>query len=160
MNPLTLSGQPTRLDPEVRVGLVADCVRQYKLYEKFEDAKRNCQTFAESCRKIIGKSEWYVNKIIAAAKICLKLIKLGFQEPQLPDCEYQARPLVRAYQKADQVYQVARKKYGTAIDDGAVPEGVEIPPTPDEVLVKNWNKVISSLPTHHITGNKIAEILF
>jgi hypothetical protein len=143
----------------VRVGLVADCVRQYRLYEKFEDASRICQTFAEYCQKIIGKSEWYVNKIIDAAKICLKLIKLGFQSPQVPVCEYQDRPLVRVYQKAAIVYEAAKKKYGTAIDDGYVPEGIEVPPTPDEVLVKSWNKVISNLPTHHITGNKIAEIV-
>lgn len=55
----------------VRVGLVADRVRRYRLYQgKFAD----WQTY---CRQCLGKDNWQVNKIIKAAKATLEIIRHG-----------------------------------------------------------------------------------
>lgn len=168
----TIAAHHDRIDPEwagneirnyllsyVRVGLVADAVRRFKLYQKFDDASKNCKDFGEYCRKFVGKSEWYVNKIIDAAKVCLKLIKQGFSETQLPANEYQARPLVRLYQKAQQIYQAVIDKFCPGGTGENVPPEADLPPDPDMVLTEKWNTVISELPAYRITGERVAEIV-
>ena len=55
----------------VRVGLVADRVRRYRLYQgRFADWKTYC-------RRCLGKDNWQVNKIIKAAKVALEIIRHG-----------------------------------------------------------------------------------
>ncbi len=71
----------------VRVGIVAYKVKLYRLY------KKQFKTFQEYCEKSLGKTSWAINKIIAAAKVTLRLAKAGFK--QLPQNESQARPLTK-----------------------------------------------------------------
>lgn len=71
----------------VRVGLVAEKVRYYKLWkEKFS-------SFADYCQKAIGKSKWQIGRIIKAARVTITLVHAGFDI--LPNCEAQASKLAK-----------------------------------------------------------------
>lgn len=76
----------------VRVGLVAGRVKLYKLYRH---AKKKIQTFRDYCESHLGKSLWYINRHIEAARVVLDLVKAGFKI--LPQCEAQARPLTKFF---------------------------------------------------------------
>ena len=76
----------------VRVGLVADRVRRYRIYKhKFPDWKTYCQ-------KVLGKNNWQINKIIKAALAVMELIRHGF--PILPTCISQAEKLLDCCKKS------------------------------------------------------------
>ena len=71
----------------VRVGLVADKVRYYKLWQgKFAN-------WSEYCHKVLGKASWQIKKTIEAAKTTLYLARAGFDV--LPTCEAQASKLAK-----------------------------------------------------------------
>jgi hypothetical protein len=74
----------------VRVGLIAAKV---KLYRTWRHASQKFKDFKDYCEKGLGKSRWYVNRMIEAARVTLELMKAGFT--QLPQHESQARPLVK-----------------------------------------------------------------
>jgi hypothetical protein len=74
----------------VRLGLIAQKVKRYKIYTR---AKERFRTFREYCEKCLGKSVWHINRVIDAAKVTLALAQAGFTI--LPNCESQARPLVK-----------------------------------------------------------------
>lgn len=76
----------------VRVGLVAHRVKLYKLYRH---ATKKIKTFRDYCENHLGKSSWYVNRLIEAARVVLDLVKAGFTV--LPQCEAQARPLTKFF---------------------------------------------------------------
>jgi len=72
----------------VKVGLIAQKVRLYRLY-----AQENFKSFKEYCEKGLGKSYWVIKKIIEAARTTVELAQAGFT--QLPQYEAQARPLTK-----------------------------------------------------------------
>ena len=74
----------------VRVGLIAAKV---KLYRTWRHASQKFKDFKDYCEKGLGKSRWYVNRMIEAARVTLELMKAGFTE--LPQHESQARHLVK-----------------------------------------------------------------
>jgi len=74
----------------VKVGLVAQRVRFYRLWRH---AQENFKNFKEYCEKGLGKSYWVIKKIIEAARVTLELAQAGFT--QLPQYEAQARPLTK-----------------------------------------------------------------
>lgn len=140
----------------IKAGVLADRVRKFRLYENFTTGFEKCASFSAYCRRYLGKSEWYVNKIINAAKVALKLITMGFPVTQLPDNECQARPLVKVYQKAVE----ETLKFKQSFKDFLTPEGkIEPPPNPDELLKNKWQKVLTTVPPGHVTGDKISEIV-
>ena len=76
----------------VRVGLVADRVRRYRLYQgKFPDWKT-------WCKKVLGKENWQVNKTIAAASITMELIRENFAV--VPTCQSHAEKLIDCCKKS------------------------------------------------------------
>lgn len=76
----------------VRVGLVAGRVKLYKLYRHTHP---QVLSFAHYCEICLGKSLWYVNRLIEAARVTLELARAGFTI--LPQCEAQARPLTKFF---------------------------------------------------------------
>lgn len=76
----------------VRVGLVADRVRRYRLYK---DKYPDWRTF---CRTILGKENWQINKIIKCAKAVMSLVQDGFEI--LPTCLSQTEKLLTCCQKS------------------------------------------------------------
>ena len=74
----------------VKVGLVAQKVRLYRLWRHAEE---NYKSFKEYCEKGLGKSYWAIKKIIEAARVTMELAQAGFT--QLPQYEAQARPLTK-----------------------------------------------------------------
>ncbi|MDJ0577780.1 MAG: hypothetical protein QNJ65_21795, partial [Xenococcaceae cyanobacterium MO_234.B1] len=110
----------------VRVGLVADAVRRYRLY------KGKFARWQDYCQSEIGKSVWQVKRIINAAKVVIELAEAGFE--QLPTCEAQASKLVRY------------------LDQSSICSN-------HQTLYDKWKQVISRLPKHQITGDKIDEEL-
>ena len=138
----------------IRVGLVADVVRRYKIYKHPQDKVKQCRCFREYCEKILGKTEWYVNKIIDAAKTALALIKNGCPLEKLPTCEFQMRPLAKIFLQASKAWDKFWDVEQCDMSDDAEP-----PPNPNQILVDKWQQVIDSVPPHRITGNKIAEIV-
>ncbi|MEG4032193.1 hypothetical protein QUA06_28690, partial [Microcoleus sp. POL8_C6] len=99
-------------------------VRRYRLY------KRQYRDFAEYCKLALGRSLFYCNKIIQAAKICLHLIKSKFKV--LPTCVAQALPLVK-FAQVDEYGQTQ--------------------------LEEKWQTVLDGFPPHVITAAKIQEAL-
>ena len=76
----------------VRVGLVADRVRRYRLYKgKFPDWKT-------WCKKVLGKANWQVNKTIAAALVTMELIREDFAV--VPTCQSHAEKLIDCCKKS------------------------------------------------------------
>ena len=76
----------------VRVGLVADRVRRYRIYKhKFPDWKTYC-------KEVLGKQAWQIKKIINAALAVMELIRHGF--PILPTCISQAQKLLDCCKKS------------------------------------------------------------
>ncbi len=76
----------------VRVGLVADRVRRYRIYKhKFPDWKTYCE-------KVLGKNNWQIKKIIKAALAVMELIRHGFTI--LPTCISQAQKLLDCCKKS------------------------------------------------------------
>lgn len=71
----------------VRQGIMMDAVRRYRLY------KRQYKDFAEYCKLGLGRSHFYCQRIIQAAKVCLELIKSSFKV--LPTSVAQALPLLK-----------------------------------------------------------------
>ena len=71
----------------VRVGLVAEKVRYYKLW------KGRFSSWQEHCEKAIGKAKWQISKLIRAARAVIYLAEAGFET--LPNCEAQASKLLK-----------------------------------------------------------------
>lgn len=139
----------------IRVGLVADVVRRYKIYQHPQDSSKQCRCFREYCEKILGKTEWYVNKIIDAAKAALALINSGYPLEKLPTCEYQARPLAKIFKEATKTWNnFWNVEQGNMPDNGETP-----PPEPHQIVADKWQQVIDQIPPHRISGEKVAEIL-
>jgi hypothetical protein len=76
----------------IRVGLLADKVRRFKLYRMANEKYAN---FREYCEQCLGKTQWHINRLIEAAKIVLELARAGFA--YLPQNEAQARPLTKLW---------------------------------------------------------------
>lgn len=75
----------------IRVGLVADRLRLYRLYKgKFA----NWRTY---CRECLGKENWQVNKIINNAKVALDIIRHGAYV--LPTCQSHVDKLLEICKK-------------------------------------------------------------
>ncbi len=108
----------------VRQGIMLDAVRRYRLY------KRQYKDFAEYCKSALGRSHFYCQKIIQAAKICLELIKSKFKI--LPTSVAQALPLLK-FAKVD--------AYG------------------NRELEDKWQTVLDGFPASLITAAKIQETL-
>ena len=139
----------------IRVGLVADVVRRYKIYQHPQDSSKQCRCFREYCEKILGKTEWYVNKIIDAAKAALALINSGCPLEKLPTCEYQARPLAKIFKEATKTWNnFWNVEQANMPDDDAIS-----PVEPSQIVAEKWQQVIDQLPPHQISGEKVAEIL-
>lgn len=76
----------------VRVGLVADRVRRYRLY------RGQYPNFRVFCQKILGKHNWQVNKIINYSLMVVELIDQGFEI--VPTCMAQAEKLWQCCHKS------------------------------------------------------------
>lgn len=75
----------------VRVGLVAERVRRYKLYQhKFS-------SFQTYCMNVLGRKEWQIRQTIKAALTTMELIRYGF--PILPKCISHAIELEKCCKK-------------------------------------------------------------
>ena len=108
----------------VRQGIMLDAVRRHRLYkQKYKD-------FADYCNNALGRSYFYCQKIIQAAKICLDLIKSKFRI--LPTSVAQALPLLK-FAKVD--------AYGNC------------------ELGDKWQTVLDGFPAQLITAAKIQETL-
>ncbi len=108
----------------VRQGIMLDAVRRHRLY------KRHYKDFADYCNNALGRSHFYCQKIIQAAKICLELIKSKFKI--LPTSVAQALPLLK-FAKVD--------AYG------------------NRELEDKWQTVLDGFPASLITAAKIQETL-
>ncbi|MEG4851743.1 hypothetical protein QUB10_12605 [Microcoleus sp. B5-D4] len=108
----------------VRQGIMLDAVRRYRLY------KHTYKDFADYCKNALGRSPFYCQTIIKAAKVCMHLIKSNFQT--LPTSVAQAMPLWK-FAKVD--------SYGNC------------------QLTEKWSEVVESIPVHQITAAKIQETL-
>lgn len=108
----------------VKVGICADRIRRFKLWESAK-----CESFKDYCRSFLGKSSWYINRLIDAAQVIRLLIDAGFKH--LPQCEAQARPLVKF------LHGVA------AIDNIAIA----------------WQKVLDNCPLDRITADRVLAIV-
>ena len=108
----------------VRQGVMLDAVRRNRLY------KRQYKDFADYCNNALGRSHFYCQKIIQAAKICLELIKSKFRV--LPTSVAQALPLLK-FAKVD--------AYGNC------------------ELGDKWQTVLDGFPAQLITAAKIQETL-
>ena len=90
----------------VRVGLVAERVRRYRLYRpKFSDWKAYCQ-------QALGEHSWQISKKIDAALAVMALVREGFDI--LPTCMSQAQKLIDCCKKSqclivDAWYEVTKK---------------------------------------------------
>ena len=73
----------------VKLGLAAERIRKRKLWQFAKIYK----DWNDYCVRSIGKTAWYVNRQIDAAKVVMTLIEAGFKI--LPTCEAQCRPLVK-----------------------------------------------------------------
>jgi hypothetical protein len=73
----------------VRNGLIGFKIKSFKLYEKIH------KSFQDFCEKALGMSHWYMNRLMEAARVVLKLALNGFTV--LPTCEAQTRPLVKLH---------------------------------------------------------------
>ncbi|MEG4497364.1 hypothetical protein QUB05_32895 [Microcoleus sp. F10-C6] len=107
-----------------RQGIMLEAVRRYRLY------KHTYKDFADYCKNALGRSPFYCQTIIKAAKVCMHLIKSNFQT--LPTSVAQAMPLWK-FAKVD--------SYGNC------------------QLTEKWSEVIESIPVHQITAAKIQETL-
>ncbi len=108
----------------VRQGVMLDAVRRNRLY------KRQYKDFADYCNNALGRSHFYCQKIIQAAKICLELIKSKFKI--LPTSVAQALPLLKF----------------AKVDAGGNRE-----------LEDKWQGVLDGFPAQLITAAKIQETL-
>lgn len=75
----------------VRVGLVAERVRRYRIY------RHKFPTWNDYCKKILGKQSWQMKQTINAALAVMELIRHGF--PILPNCAAQANKLLECCKK-------------------------------------------------------------
>ncbi len=126
----------------VRVGLVAARVKLYKLYKR---AKSSIKTFRDYCENHLGKSSWYVNRLIEAARVTLELAQSGFTV--LPQCEAQARPLTKFFgeeltAKWQEVTETIPANRMTAANVAAVIDGE---PEPKNRQIKVDSEVWSEL---------------
>jgi hypothetical protein len=108
----------------VKVGICADRIRRFKLWESAK-----CDNFKDYCRNFLGKSTWYINRLIDAAQVIRLLIDAGFK--YLPQCEAQARPLVKFLNGA------------CAIDNIAIA----------------WQKVLDNCSPDRITADRVLAIV-
>jgi hypothetical protein len=76
----------------VKSGLVAYQVKYRKLWQQAADKYTD---FADYCKRGLGRSVWYIDRLIDAAKVVSYLAERGFKV--LPSCEAQARPLVKMF---------------------------------------------------------------
>jgi len=83
----------------VRLGLVADRVRRYRLYK---DKYPDWQTF---CLEVLGKKGWQINKTIECAKAAFYLFDEGFDI--LPTCQSQAEKLIECCKKSGHLLENA-----------------------------------------------------
>jgi len=79
----------------VRMGLVADRVRRYRLYRPHFP---NWQTY---CQEVLGKNNWQVNKIINCALAVMAIIDEGYD--LIPTCISQAERLIACCKKSGQL---------------------------------------------------------
>ncbi len=83
----------------VRLGLVADRVKRYRLYRgSFPD-------WNSFCKAVLGKENWQINKTINCAKAAIALVKEGFTV--LPTCQSQAEKLLQCCKKSGQLLVAA-----------------------------------------------------
>lgn len=83
----------------VKLGLVADRVRRYRLYrDKYPD----WQTF---CKEVLGKKGWQIDKTIKFAKAALYLLDQEFSV--LPTCKSQVEKLIDCCKKSGQLLEDA-----------------------------------------------------
>ncbi len=108
----------------VRQGIMLDTVRRHCLY------KRQYKDFRDYCNNALGRSHFYCQRIIQAAKICLELIKSKFTI--LPTSVAQALPLLKF----------------AKVDTGGNRE-----------LEDRWQTVLDGFPASSITAAKIQETL-
>ena len=72
----------------LKCGLVAWQAKINRLYTQMRYGN-----FKDFCELALGKSPWYVNRIIEASRVVVDLLKAGFTH--VPQNEAQARPLVK-----------------------------------------------------------------
>lgn len=85
----------------VRVGLVAEKVRYYKLW------KGRFSSWQEYCEKAIGKAKWQISKTIKAARAMLYLAHAGFET--LPTCEAQISKFLKTAPQETDLIESWRK---------------------------------------------------
>jgi hypothetical protein len=108
----------------VRVGMCAERIRNFKLWERanvYKDWNHYCQAG-------LGKTSWYINRLIDASKIVILLIESGFKV--LPHCEAQCRPLVKLANGVGAIDNVAHA----------------------------WHKVTSMFTPDKITADRVAAV--
>ena len=79
----------------VKAGLVA---AQVKIRSLWKNSEHGYKSFADYCKRSLGKTSWYIDRLISGAEIVLQLANHGFDV--LPSCEAQARHLVKASNQA------------------------------------------------------------
>ena len=82
----------SQLDGWIKAGIVAGEMKLKSLWKYSDQGFKN---FADYCQRGLGRSSWYIDRIIDAAKLVTTLASFGFET--LPNCEAQARPLVKAF---------------------------------------------------------------
>lgn len=145
----------------VRVGLIAAKV---KLYRVWEHSQQKFKDFKDYCEKGLGKSRWYVNRMIEAARVTLELMKAGFTE--LPQHESQARHLVKfqgeeLYEKWKEIlnsvpaHRITAAKIAEIVDDNPQP------PVKQRVNVRTitWEKVKQAAQEAGMTPDDYLESL-
>lgn len=75
----------------VYCGVLLEQIFKYKLW----NCDRLFSSPKEFCEKLMGRSLAYAKRLIKAAKVCLELIRAGFD--RLPLCESQCRPLTKLF---------------------------------------------------------------
>lgn len=75
----------------VYCGLLLEQIFRYKLWHR----DRLFNSPKEFCEKLMGRTLAYAKRLIKAAKVCIELIRAGFD--RLPLCESQCRPLTKLY---------------------------------------------------------------
>jgi|GEM_PF-2596654 len=108
----------------VRVGICAERIRKFKLWQRPKVYK----DWNDYCKAGLGKTSWYINRLIDASKVVLLLIESGFKV--LPHCEAQCRPLVKLCNGV-----------------GAI-----------DLVATAWEKVTSMFAADKITADRVAAI--
>lgn len=78
-----------------KAGLVA---AQVKIRSLWKNSPHGYKSFADYCKRSLGKTSWYIDRLIAGAEVMLQLSRDGHNV--LPSCESQVRHLVKASNQA------------------------------------------------------------